>query len=1092
MDSGKKSGEFTNERKHVLAAVLVLSLLAGTVWAQVTASMTGTVRDATGAVVPEAAVTIKHLESGLARTAETDASGSYSVPSLPVGQYEMTAEKTGFKQQVRRGITLVVGQQAVVNMTLEVGNVAQQVTVTAEAPLVNTTLSSTSGLVNEKEVKDLPLNGRSFDQLLTLNVGTTNYTSNLGRRGNVFSVAGRRPEENRFLMNGVDYIGAESSSQNIEPSGASGQLLGVDAVREFNVVQHTYGAEYGKRAGGQISIVTSSGTNQLHGSAFEYLRNSLLDARNFFDPPLETRVPPFKRNQFGGALGGPLKKDKLFLFGNYEGFRQRLGISSVAIVPDALARQGSLPIGPNNSRIPVPNLKTGMLPFFSFWPEPNGPELGGGLARRISNPLQKIREDFGLVRFDYNVSAKDSFSANYVIDDGGSDTPTANPNFLQLAPQSGQLLSLQQTHIFSPTVLNVATLGFNRGHAVSQTVPTVPIPANLLFITGTTPGAITIGGGITTTVASAITPAGGSPGSGSVRNIFTGADDVNYVKGSHSFRAGLWIQRIQHNYGGPSIANAGAVSYPTLLAFLQDAPTQFIGVPNPVPAGYRSTEAAWYVQDEIKLRPNLTLRLGLRDEMTTGWNEVTGRASNYLFDSNGVILTDPLVGPSPLVENNAIALWQPRVGLAWDPTGTGTWAVRAGFGIYNSLQDNLGFRASGNPPFYSRITLTVPLLSFIPIPGGTQPPPSCSPTQGQPCSLFSPAGLDPNMRTPTVQQWSFTVERELTSNLMLQLGYVGSQAYHVQISINKNVSHPQVCSDPQGCASGGVRPLAQQGRVPQGTTYMPPGPRPNPFVGGTYSWFFEGNSSYHALNVSLVKRASHGLTFKTNYTFSKALDLNSATTSAMGTNQPQSILNPYDLNLSKGIAAFSLQHQFNTNFSYELPLGRGQRWGSGSSGVVDKLIGGWQWNGILTAQSGFPFTPQVGTNISGTGDTFNPDVPNRNPAFSGPVILGKPGQYYDPNAFLLPTPGTFGDAGRGTFVGPGLFTLDTSLFKKFSLNERWSLRFQAEAFNILNHANFAIPNRVVFSGNNINPSAGVITSTSTTSRQLQFALKLLF
>jgi hypothetical protein len=1065
---------------------------AGAVWAQVTASITGTVRDTSGAIVPGASVTVKHLETGATRTAETDASGNYSVPSLAIGQYELSVEKSGFKQQVRSGVTLAVSQKAVVNITLEVGNVEQRVTVMAEAPLVNTTLSSTSGLVNEKEVKDLPLNGRSFDQLLTLNVGTTNHSSNYNQTGNAFSVAGKRPEQNRFLMNGVDYIGSDNSGNVILPSGASGQLLGVDAVREFNVVQHTYGAEYGKRAGGQISIVTSSGTNQLHGDAFEYLRNSALDARNFFD---QNSVPAFKRNQFGGALGGPLKRDKLFLFGNYEGFRQRLGISDVAVVPDALARQGYLPPAsdPLGTPVPVAGLKPGMLPFFSFWPEPNGPQLGGGLAYAYANPPQKLREDFGLIRFDYNPSAKDSFSANYTIDDGENDFPQANPNFIALTPQRNQLVGVQETHVFSPTLLNVATFGFSRAKTLSGQLPTVPIAANLSFLTGYPPGTISIGGSASGAGAAPITVANGASPVGNARNFFTGSDDAHYIKGKHSFSVGGWIQRVQQNSGGTTSATSGNVTYPTLLAFLQDLPSQFLAIPNPTPLGYRSTEAAWYVQDEIKLKPNLTLRLGLRDEITNGWNEVTGRSANYLFDANGVIETDPMVGPSSLIHNNAKSLWQPRAGLAWDPTGTGTWAVRLGFGIYNDLQDNIGGRVSADPPFNARITLTSPLLSFIPVRAGTQPPPSCNAelqAAKQPCSIFSPGGVEPNMHTPTVQDWSVTVEREITKNLMLQLGYVGSESYHLVLYGDFNMARPQSCADPQGCASGGT--LGAVGHVPQGTTYMAPGGRPNPFVGSTLTYMFENLSSYHALNVSLVKRATHGLTFKANYTFSKILDLQSALNSRGATNEPPTVFNVYTLGLNKGIAVFSLKNQFNANFSYELPFGNGQHWGSGASGMLDKLIGGWQWNAIITAQSGFPFTPQVGSNRSGTGDTSNSDTPNRNPAFTGPAIPGKVSQWFDPHAFLLPIAGTFGNVSRGSMIGPGLTSLDTSLFKKFPISERWNLQFRAEAFNVLNRANFGEPNRIVFSGSNINPSAGVITSTATTSRQIQFALKLGF
>jgi hypothetical protein len=421
-----------------------------------TATISGTLRDSTGAVVPDAVITVKQVETGLTRTAQTGSNGGYNVPSLPVGPYELTAEKMGFKQQVRNGINLVVGQQAVVNLTLEVGDVIEQVTVSAEAPIVNTTLASTAGLVSEAQIKDMPLNGRSFDQLLTLTTGTVNATSNVNLQGNFFSVVGRRPEENKYTINGIEYVGANPAGQPEGPYGASGQLLGVDAVREFNVVQHTYGAEYGKKAGGQVTIVTSSGTNQLHGSAFEYLRNGHLDARNYFDHT--SGAPPFKRNQFGGSLGGPIKRDKVFLFGNYEGFRQRLALSNVAAVPDAQFRQGLLPcniIGaaanpcPASGYATVPNLKSGMLPFANaFWPTANGPELlvnglPTGTAFSISNPAQAIREDFGLTRFDYNMSVKDSFSANYVIDNGESVVPQSDTVFNQTNSNHGQVLSLQ-------------------------------------------------------------------------------------------------------------------------------------------------------------------------------------------------------------------------------------------------------------------------------------------------------------------------------------------------------------------------------------------------------------------------------------------------------------------------------------------------------------------------------------------------------------------------------------------------------------------------------------------------------------------------
>ena len=363
--------------RFVTGMIFWAALGNGLVWGQLpTASIIGTAKDSTGAMLPETAITVRHIETGLMRTMQTDSSGNYSIPSLPVGEYEVTGERMGFRREVRRGIDLVVAQEAVVDLTLQVGNLEQQVTVTEDAPLVNTTLASTSGFISEAQVKDLPLNGRSFDQLITLNVATSNNSSNTLNNSswNGFSVAGKRPETNRFLLNGIDWIGGNGTSQYITPYGVSGQLLGVEAVREFNLISNTYGAEYGKRAGGTVNIVTASGANILHGDAFEYLRNSAFDARNFFDQTIGT--PPFKRHQFGGMLGGPIKKDKMYLFGTYEEFRQVLARSSVAVVPGALARQGLLPNGS-----PAPNLKPGILPYANtFWPAPSTPDAADGTA----------------------------------------------------------------------------------------------------------------------------------------------------------------------------------------------------------------------------------------------------------------------------------------------------------------------------------------------------------------------------------------------------------------------------------------------------------------------------------------------------------------------------------------------------------------------------------------------------------------------------------------------------------------------------------------------------------------------------------------
>src|SRR5205809_363232 len=531
-----------------------------------TATISGVVRDATGALVPGVGVTAKQTDTGLTRTAVSDEYGGYKIQTLPVGPYELTAELPGFKHQVRRGINLVVGQDAVVNLTLEVGSLAEQVTVTEEVALVNTTLSSTSGLITEQQVKDLPLNGRSFDQLLVLNAGVIANASNMGGGGGfpAFSVAGHRQETNRFMINGVDWIGGNATHQFVTPSGASSQLLGVEAVREYNVLEHTYGAEYGKRAGGQVSIVTSSGTNQWHGNVFEYMRNSALDAKNYF----ELDKGPFKRHQFGGTIGGPLKKDKLFAFGNYEGFQQRLAQSTRTSYPDVQSRQGLLPCylatpsacpagAPFAARaayVPVPNLKLGMLPFANqFWPLPNSTEvlsaegLPTGTAYNYNNGVQKIHENFVMTRMDYVISPKDSLFGNYTFSDGQRDQPQPDTYYTMYVPLRNQTFGLQETHVFSPTVVNSATLGWVRPYGASVTKPngTGPaVPASLVFLAGGNPGAIVIGGGATAASLTSQTPVPGNNPLVGIREYYSVGDDLRFTKGKTSLRAVVWVTRI--------------------------------------------------------------------------------------------------------------------------------------------------------------------------------------------------------------------------------------------------------------------------------------------------------------------------------------------------------------------------------------------------------------------------------------------------------------------------------------------------------------------------------------------------------------------
>ena len=515
--------------------------------------------------------------------------------------------------------------------------------------------------------------------------------------------------------------------------------------------------------------------------------------------------------------------------------------------------------------------------------------------------------------------------------------------------------------------------------------------------------------------------------------------------------------------------------------------------------GWRSFFGAWYAEDAIRLRRNLTVRLGVRQEFTTGWNEVSGRAANYVPGTNGVLLTAPHVGDSAFTANNATRLFSPRVGLAWDPFGDGKTAIRAGYGMYYSLIDDLSFLLNSLPPANGAISSSGSLFSIAPLVPNSPVPPSCGPGIPKPCTTYAPQGVQANAKTPTVQEWNFTVERQLNSQSSLRVSYVGSFGYHGLLSVDPNDIPAQVCASTTGCRAGGVATsgapatAANQSHVPQGAQYIPVGTRPNPYLGAGFFWYTEGNSSYNALQ----NRSDSSLEYRLfqirgSYTWSKNLDMNSGLTGAQAQNQAQMILDRNDLPRDWGPSALNVTSAASISARYELPFGAGKRWLNTASGFSGKLVDGWQLNGIATLLSGFPFTPVIGSNRSGDGDTRNPDRPSLNPSFSGPVVLGSPNQWFNPNAFLLPAAGTYGNLGRGVFNGPGLAELDMSLFKTTSLSERTKLQFRAEFFNVLNHVNLGTPNTTVFSNGTINASAGLITTQATAPRQIQFGLKLIF
>ncbi len=1088
--------------KNLALAASAALLFCAAAFAQVTATITGKVEDPSGAAIAGANITIRSVETGSLRKTTTDDTGNYRVDSLPLGAIEVRAEKDGFKSLTRSGIDLAVGQDASIVLILPVGDKVDHIDVVEGIPTVNISTAPISGLVTEEQVKDLPLNGRSLDALITTNPGAINYSALKSPQtttsdGNTFSVAGRRPGDNQFNLNGVEYSG--SSQLAVTPGGVSGQLLGIDGIREFNVQTDTYGARYGKRAGAQVDIVTQSGTNVLHGSLFEFLRNSALDARNYFD---QGAVPPFRRNQFGGALGGPLRKNKLFLFGNYEAFRQSLALTSVSIVPDNLARQGLLPSGPTGVYQKVGNLNPGMLPFMALWPAVNGPEIltaagtPTGTAYSYNNPKQGIHENFGTSRADYALSSRDTASIFYTYDGGTSTLPQADPLFAAAETLTSQVASTQETHVFSPNLLNTLTVGYSRAAFNYDSLQTTQFPSSLSFVQGLPPGGITVSGAVTTTGGGVITAAGpnNATGSWNRRNLFTYSDDLQYTHGIHHLSAGVWFQRLRDNEDTGS-RQLGIAAFASLTTLLQGTVTTFQVIPNANELGWRSWYGAWYVEDSMRLLPRLTFQIGLRHEFTSGWNEVSGRGANYVPGAGGVLQTNPIVGDSILTKNNMKALFAPRASLAWDVFGTGKTAVRAGFGTYYSMIDALNFLMNSLPPANNNLSFAnqalLPLLPIV-----QTAPPACGPGSTPACSL-APQGLQPDAKALAVQEWNLTVEQQIASGTSLRVAYVGSFGVHGLLSIDPNTIAAQVCATAT-CVSGGT-PGTIKGSVAQGQQYIPVTTRPNPSLGAGFFWYSEGNSRYNALQTDLVRRIRRGLEIRANYTWSKNLDMNSGLTGAQSNNQSQMIMDRNNLRRDWGPSALNVAQQGSVSLRYELPFGHNQPYFNGVGSLGQNIIGGWQVNTIVTALSGFPFTPVVGANRSGDGDTRNPDRPSLNPAFTGPIVTRNPAQWYNPNAFLMPTAGTYGNLGRGVFSGPGLNTVDLSLFKNFELSERTHLQFRAEAFNALNRTNFGTPNASVFSAPTtavpngaISPTAGLITTTATTSRQIQFGLKLIF
>lgn len=1083
-----------------LVLVLLLLMTATFVQAQEASSLIGTVTDASGAAISGAHITVQNLGTGARRTTVSGREGQYEVLSLSAGRYRILARKHGFAREVRTGIHLAVGQSATANLILHIGSVRQQVTVHADASPVSLTTSDISGLVGQRQVRNLPLNGRSYDELMTLDPGIVNYTSQKtggigvsnSTVGNNFAVSGNRPQQNLYLLNGIEFTGA--AEVNMQPGGVSEELLGVDAVREFNVLRDNYGAEYGKRPGAQVLIVTQSGTNHFHGSVYEFLRNNVLDAPNYFD---RGSAPPFQRNQFGAALGGPLQRNRTFLFGNYEGFRQHLHQTGVDLVPDANARLGLLPcrlVSPTPNPCPASGLvrvgiAPGVAPLLHLWPmpSPGAPDFGG-ISEAFNSPLQIIQDDFGTARLDRIFSARDTFSGVYTIDASSDLTPTStNLYSTDLENLTEHVASLEETHIFSPSLLNVVRIGFSRAYYYYTGEPTPGTPAASVpgFVADHAVGQVVVGGSAAANPAAQISLAGSNVGTNLhiARNLFTYKDRLTLTRGRQNISAGVWVEPLQSNED-LALLQAGQATFAGLQQFVEGTIANLGYDPAPTEMNWRMLMGAWYAQDVVRVTPRLTLSLGFRDGFTNGWNEAHNRAANFVFQ-NGVIQTQPRIGHSIFTVNHAKFLPQPRIGLAWQPVAH--TVIHAGFGMYYDMQDALGYRMDQNAPFNPTYhVLHLPVAS-LPVSAGTLPA----------SAKIAPAGVQPNMKTPTLVSWSLRVDRQLTPNTYFSVGYIGSHGYHEMLSLDDNEPTPAVCpsaSCPAAYPASFPTPLAGSA-VPDGANYIPAGtPLANPNLGAAWAWFSLGSSSYNALQLDFHHRLTHGLLLRGVYTWSKALDDGDSLNATASGNAPGLASNPFDIRADWGPATYDVRNVATADTLYQLPLGHGQRYLAHLRGFANALASGWTATSIVTLQSGFPFTPELSYNPSNNGDATNPVRPFVNPVFHGRVITGRPSQWFHPAAFLAPPPGSgfYGNLGRDSLSGPSLATWDFSTLKDTALRGRLHLQFRVEIFNLLNRANFNTPNLVVFTPSGLSPTAGVITSTSTTARQVQFGAKLLW
>src|SRR3984957_8904736 len=1118
---------------RVLLIVVLFSVVVN-LHAQVAGgSISGTVTDSSGRVINKVEITITNLATGVTRVLTTNDEGFYSAPNLLPGTYELKFSASGFKVEARKNIELTVGALVGLDQILRVGSISETVVVQSEIPAVQLSTSELSAVVNATTVRELPVKGRSGTGVAALQPGVSTIQnqpsfssgSDRGNRGfgQQLTISGARPQQNNYRLDGVSL----NDYANGAPGSVLGGNLGVDAIQEFSVLTSNYSAEYGKTSGGVVNPTPRSGSNDFHGSVYEFLRNSTLDAKNYFESAGAPKAP-FKRNQFGGALGGRIIPNRTFFFVDYEGIRQSKGIANVDFVPSPAAR----------ATVTDPAI----LKYLQLYPVPTAAECAGqtDVCQHVFNGKQVVTENFVTTRIDHKFSDKDSVFGTYLYDKTPYNSPDSFGNVGLNTLSARQIVAAEETHSFTTTFVNALRFGYNHERVDNDASVTALNAAakdtSLGAFTGRDAAVVNVPGFLTTMPGGV----GGLPTYLYRWNSYQGYDDAFYTVGKHSIKFGAAVERMDLNVTALTDPN-GIWFFNTLTDFLTNTPNKFQGgvASSLTPRNIGQSIIEGYVQDDWRIKPNLTLNLGLRYEMTTVPTEAGGKFANLRNLSDPLPVCGTLVqggcsGTGPLFYNPTLHNFEPRFGFAGDPMHNGKLAIRGGAGLFHVLPIPYQFilLTTQSAPFFQYTSLKV---------GSTPTPltfPFVDPTLITANKLRS-TYIESNPKRNYVTQWNLNLQYQLTPSLAAFVAYVGSRGVHQPFRVDEAdlvipTKTPSGYLWPKVDVLGNVFSAQCNQTDPNGSDPVQCAPPNtiNPAFGSVRGMFYDGRSYYNALEVQLAKRLSHGFQMQGTYTWAKSIDTSSATVAGDAFGNSISSLDWFDLKLTRGLSDFNVGRTLVINATWELPTAKS------FTGPVGWLTNGWELGMIFTASDGVPFTPTWGTGADPAGTLSSDDFayPNR---LSGPgcgtaVNPGNPTAYIKTQCFGVPVapnqaffdancdpaPPTFGgplppgdlrcfnlrgNSGRNVLIGPGVTSLDFSIFKNNKIrriSENFNVQFRMEMFNIMNHPNFGPPgpgdgNTDIFdptgaSGAPPAGTAGALVRTTVSERQIQFAIKVIF